>query len=161
MHRPHLLTRLPATSRSAWVEFVATRRPGIERVGRKRGQLQTVQGSAAAVLGLQRSIGNRGTQVLLREPVRSAAKSQPGEFGQFPEAYEKGGLDAALWKAVLDDARREQNEARKQERYTILFGDLASAASTELVGIESYKIIPRAQADRRCRAGLDPVQSPP
>ena len=88
----------------------------------------------AAVLRLQRSIGNRRTCALLRT-VRAAhptpMSQRRGEFPQITKAHHPGGLSAEEWSDTVKAARAALAAGRQDEAvrlYTTLYRDLALTA---------------------------------
>lgn len=91
----------------------------------------------AAVLALQRSVGNRRTGALLRSPDPSAP-----EFAPLSSALTKGGLDAQAWKEKVVDAKQALAERKIDDAtrlYVELYQDLARTAGAEVLADVSDK----------------------
>jgi hypothetical protein len=91
----------------------------------------------AAVLALQRSLGNRGTRALLRSPRGNAP-----EFAPLSGAFTKGGLDAKSWQEKIVAARQALGQQALDDAtrlYIELYQDLARTAGSEVVADVSDK----------------------
>ena len=110
------------------------REPGLtsERAGRSPSRVRVGRAAEqAAVLRLQRLLGNRGTRALLRSP--------PGPRGEFPtlsDTATASGLDDSSWKQKVAAAKKALDDRKVDEAtalYTELYQDLAKTAGADVV----------------------------
>src|SRR4051794_24965556 len=112
---------------------------------------------AAAIVRLQRALGNRGTRALLRSP----HGTEP-EFAALASASLKGGLDAATWSQKVTAAKQALREHKLDDAtglYIELYQDLARTAGADAIADVSpnYSINVAAGDDTSYKAGLNLV----
>jgi hypothetical protein len=117
----------------------------------------TARAGAAAVLALQRSVGNRTTRALLRSPT-----ADDPQFSRLSSAYSSGGLDAGAWKQKVLAARAALAAGKSDEAsalYIELYRDLARTAGAELVAgvTDKYPVNLAGAADSGFKPGLNLV----